>query len=79
MISLLAAGAMNPEVIIIREYKNKAMSPLSRHSYQTICIAKETNKGNAPKMCMINNLAHFLTRVESIQLPYNLSFAYNAD
>ena len=37
---MLSAGVMNHEIIIVREYKNKAMSPHSQHSYQTICIAK---------------------------------------
>ena len=63
MINMLSAGLMNPEVIILREFKNKGIGSHSRHTYQTLCLAKEKNKANAPKICLINNLAQFLTKL----------------
>lgn len=69
---------MSPEVVILREFKDKRRSN-SKSSYQTICVAKESNRTSATKMCIVNNLENFLARVEKINLPYNLSFHYNAD
>lgn len=63
MINMLSAGLMNSDIIIIREFKNKSGSQHSRSTYQTLCIAKETNKIGAPKICIINNLNLFLSKL----------------
>ena len=47
--------------------------------YQTMCLAKESNKSKAPVTCIVLNLSSFLQRLENINFPYKVNFHYTAE
>ena len=75
MINLLAGGNFNLDLIIVREAVSAGNNPI----YQTVCMAKEANKIEAPVSCVINNLPVFLSNLEKLNYPYRVAFNYSAE